>query len=289
MIDGEYMNFENVTDQNIHQMVAFLQKHENSTFFLSSNFENYGSKLTAEPYSGDFKVIFHEGKIIAVFSLVRTGTLLLHSEKMDRAICDLILQSCKNEPIAIKGLIGEWDLCDFFWRLLKAEGIIKQETFYGKEILYIVDLPSYATAVQTHVRLLSADDYTHWRALRLAYLQEQGLPHSMNDEQMYNHFIQNTRKQIIWGYFVDTQLVSIADLNAKTQTSGSVGGVYTDPMHRKKGFATSVMHQILIDVQKIHKLHKLFIFTKETNLAARCLYEQLNVRIIGAYAMFFGT
>ena len=81
----------------------------------------------------------------------------------------------------------------------------------------------------------------------------------------------------------------MAEFNAKAMDLGQVGGVYTTPAHRKKGFAQSVMRQLITDAGKVHQIRKLIIFTGENNQPARRLYESLGVHPIGYYALMFGN
>lgn len=94
---------------------------------------------------------------------------------------------------------------------------------------------------------------------------------------------------MIWGLFIETELISIAELNAKTDALATVGGVYTMPKFRRKGFAKTLMNGLIFDCKNKLSLHKLIIFTGESeNKPAQKLYESLGCRKIGYMALFFG-
>ncbi len=120
------------------------------------------------------------------------------------------------------------------------------------------------------------------------YLIEEGLPNDLTDEQLLNQFLEKTKKKITWGLFLNNTLVSIADLNAKALDLGQVGGVYTVPSLRQRGYSKSVMQQLLLDAKEIHKIRKLIIFTGEQNFPAQKLYKSLGVSQIGYFALLFG-
>ncbi len=103
------------------------------------------------------------------------------------------------------------------------------------------------------------------------------------------NLIDKCKKKIIWGYFIKDQLVSIADLNAKASDIGQLGGVYTDPNFRKKGYSKAVIHNLLLDIKKIHNIRKLVIFTGENNLPAQKLYESIGVNQVGYFVLLFGN
>jgi predicted GNAT family acetyltransferase len=117
---------------------------------------------------------------------------------------------------------------------------------------------------------------------------EEGVPNDLSDEQLFDIYLDKVRKKIIWGFFLQGKLVSIADLNAKALDLGQVGGVYTIPSFRMKGYSKSVMQQLLLDAKKLHSIRKLIIFTGEKNFAAQKLYNGLGVQHIGYFSLLFG-
>jgi len=283
------ISVEAVDESSLQESISFLRRHEDYSLFLLGNFEAYGYRLTTAPNSGNYKLIRSQTGIIAVFCLTRRGNLVVQSETSEDAILEQILISCQEEQLPISGLVGEWSFCQRLWGLFKAKGIIRNESFISKEILYTVDLSQQKVSKNGNVRLLVPDDYSQWKPLRIDYLKEEGLPNDLSDKQLHELFLQKVQKKISWGFFLGIQLVSIAELNAKAFDLGQVGGVYTAPAFRKKGFATSVMHQLIEDAKSLHRIRKLIIFTGDTNHPARKLYESLQVTPIGYYALMFGS
>jgi|GEM_PF-270460 len=281
------LEVEKISSSNQDEMIAFLKRHENYSLFLLGNFENYGVMLSEAPYSGNFKLIRSSNEIVAVFCLAKKGSLLIQSI-IREAVFDLVLTSCIEEGIPLTGLVGDWEFCHIFWQFLKDKKVIQKETFTSKEILYQVDLSKISSLPQPNVRLLTDDDYSQWKPLRLDYLVEEGFPNDLNDEQLLEIFIDKCRKKIIWGFFLKGQLVSIADLNAKALDMGQLGGVYTHPNFRKKGYSKSVILKLLSDIKDIHGMRKLIIFTGENNLPAQKLYESIGVYQVGNFALLFG-
>lgn len=269
------------------QMFEFLRQHENYTLFLLGNFENHGGRLSEAPYSGNFKLIRSAGRIVGVFCLTRKGSLLIEAI-VQEPIFDIVLASCQKESIPITGLVGNWDFCHLFWKFLKDAKIIQKEVFTSKEILYSIDLSKISHSPQDDVRLLTESDYTQWKPLRLDYIKETGFPNELSDEQLFELFADKAKKKISWGLFLNNTLVSIADLNAKALDLGQVGGVYTAPSFRQRGYSKSVMQHLSLDSRRLHAIRKLIIFTGEKNFAAQKLYESLGVKQVGYFALLFG-
>lgn len=280
-------SLEKVSTDTQEEMMAFLKRHENYSLFLMGNFENYGATLTESPYSGNFKLIRSSNEIVCVFCLTKKGSLLIQSV-IHEPIFELVLDSCLQESIPITGVVGDWDFCHLFWKFLKQKALIKNETFISKEILYTLNLSDTSYPLNPDVRILTADDYNQWKPLRLAYLQEEGFPNDLDDDQLLKLFLEKCSKRIIWGCFLMDQLVSMADLNAKASDLGQLGGVYTDPNFRKQGYSKAVIYKMLSDIKKIHSIRKLIIFTGENNLPAQKLYASIGVKQVGHFALLFG-
>lgn len=279
---------ERISPKNQKQMIAFLKNHDDYTLFLLGNFENYGPSLGEAPYSGNYYLVRLDNEIIAVFCLTMSGSLLFQSI-IREPIFETVLATCLEEKIPITGLVGDWEFCSVFWQFLKEKKIIQTEKFISKEILYQTNVSSRLSILQSNVRLLEADDYTQWKPLRLDYLIEEGFPNNLTDKQMLELFIDKCNKKIIWGFFVNNQLVSIADLNAKAFDLGQLGGVYTAPKFRQKGYSKAVISKLLADLKTIHSINKLIIFTGEKNFPAQKLYESIGVKQIGHFALLFGN
>jgi GrpB-like predicted nucleotidyltransferase (UPF0157 family)/predicted GNAT family acetyltransferase len=287
--DFEKISIETVTSSSLQDAIAFLRKHEDFSLFLLGNLEAHGHKLTSAPNSGNLKLLRRGGKIVAVFCLTRRGNLVVQSEMSDRPLMEKIITACQEEELSILGLLGQWDFCRSLWNLFREKAIILHDTFIEKESLYAVELSKQALSDEPNVRILLAGDYPQWKPLHIEYLKEEGFPNDLSKEQTRALFLEKVAGKISWGYFLEQRLVAMAELNAKAMDLGQVGGVYTTPTQRKKGFAQAVMRQVMTDARNVHQIRKLIIFTGENNLPARKLYESLGVHPTGSYALMFGN
>ncbi len=269
------------------EMIGFLKKHEDYSLFLLGNHEAYGNRITEAPYSGNFKLIRRSNNLRGVFCLTRSGSLMVQSE-IQEPVFELILKSCREEAIPITGVIGEWSFCSLFWEFLKTKGIIQQEVFVSREILYTLNVSEASFSKDERVRLLNKEDFFQWQYRHHEYIEEEKLPKQMNEEQLKNQFLWKVDQKIIWGLFVQDKLTTIAELNAKALDLGQVGGVYTSPPFRKQGLATALMRQLSLDAKNLHGIRKLIIFTGENNAPARTVYESLGVNKKGYFALLFG-
>lgn len=283
-LSSDMIEIQAVNGSNLSEATSFLLEHENFALFLLGNLETYGYQKTSAPYSGNFKCIRKDGKIVGVFCLTRIGNLLVQSS---HDCFEKIVQACREEQVPIRGLLGEWNFCEKLWSYLKEKGVIRKGKTVSKQILYALGLEGTIEG-NRQVRLLELKDYDQWKQMQLDFLKEQGLPQLMSGELLHGQFLEKMEKKISWGYFLGEELVAMAELNAKAKDLGQVGGVYTKPVHRKKGYAQAVMQQLMYDSRQHHHIRKLIIFTGETNEGARKLYEALGVRPQGSYALLFG-
>ncbi len=183
--------------------------------------------------------------------------------------------------------MGEWEFACVLWNLLKQKKIIERETFTEREILYTLDVEKTAYTSEPDVRLLRTSDVDAWIQLRMAYTKEMGLPGN-NIEDTRTEFFTKTTQLITWGLFFERKLIAIADLNAHFSDVGQLGGVYTIPAFRKKGFSTRLICHLIHDLKTIHRIRKLVIFTGEHNYAARRVYESMRIEPFGYFALLFG-
>lgn len=283
-----HLSIETVTEQNKEEMISFLIKHDNFSMYLLGNIELYGLTLQDSPYSGNYKLIRQDGHIATVFYLSRKGSLLIVSDLND-PVFPMVLEACKEEPINFKGVVGNSDFCIPFWEYIKAKNLIKKETFTQKYVLYSLTLENTNFSVQNNVRALTEADYLQWEPLRLAYIKEEGLPNDITDKQRHDLYLSKVKKQVSWGLFLNDTLISMADLSSNTSDLGQVGGVYTLPEYRRKGYSRAVMQHLINDCKENHKIGKLIIYTSETSFAAQDLYKSLGCKEEGFYTLLFGS
>lgn len=284
---NEY-RLEKVIETNREELVSFLHRYANFSLFLLQNLHKYGYQLTDHDHSGNYKLIRREKNIVCVFSLTKRGNLLVTAESKDPSLFSLIVKACEEESIRLQGLLGDWEICHPFWEFLKENKIITRESLVSKEVLYSTALTEKKTSGQREVKVLSLSDFDEWLNLDREYRKELHFPSNQSRDELYREFSDRVEKKIVWGLVEENQIVSMAALNAQVGDIAQVGGVYTRPLHRKRGYSRRVMLHLLHETKTLHQIRKLIIFTGEGNISARKLYESLGVEQVGNYALLFG-
>jgi RimJ/RimL family protein N-acetyltransferase len=279
---------QDVTDSDLERVRAYLEAHMDSSLFLLSNLALCGPRRSEEPGSGNYRCAVEEGTIVAVFSLTRRGNLLVQAAgRADLAA--QILEACEAEPIEITGVVGDWPTAEALWALVCADPRF-EPTVSIKDVLFSLSLTDATKSTQLfEARALSVDDFDRWAPLNAAYLAELNLPLQLTPEQRREEFESRARAHRWWGAFEGDRLVAIAGLNAVYGHLGQVGGVYSPPEDRRKGFARAVMGQLICDSRTRHHFERLVLFTGENNIGARRLYESLGFQAAGSFALFLGT
>ena len=195
---------------------------------------------------------------------------------------------CLKEEISLKGVIGEWSLSIQIWNRLKSKKIISKETLNSKQILYKVSLNDQSYTKDKRVRLLRKEDFDQWKPLHYGFVKDLNSVHTLSEEGLKNQFQQQVSKKTTWGLFQNNELTSIAQLNAIAYNFCQLGGVYTLPNHRRKGYSRSVIEQVMMDSKELHECDTMILFTNDDNDKAIGLYKSLEVQRIGEYALLFG-
>jgi len=136
--------------------------------------------------------------------------------------------------------------------------------------------------------MMGPADHDQWEQLTGDFLKEVGLPTLGEHDQRMAAFIRSAGLGHWWGGFEGDRLVSIIGIIASHETTAQIGGVFTPPGLRRRGYSRAVLTQLLKDSRQIHHLDRIFLFTGEGNTAARTLYESVGFERFGHFGLFFG-
>lgn len=278
-----------LADEQVPAARAFLEAHGDSTLFLLSSLTEHGTRLGEARNSGNFKCVHADGEMRAVFVLNRRGNLLVETGGCTDFAAQ-IAAACLNEPVPLRGLLGEWRGASAVWECLRTEhGYV--EDYASREWLYGLELERVNRFDSPlDVRMLRPEDFVLWEPLNTAFLTEAGMmPLRATLDERRLAFEHDARARCFFGGFAGDALVSVAHLNARHEERGQIGGVYTAPEHRRRGFSRAVMSAVARESAKVHGLRRLVLFTGEENRPAQQLYESLGFERVGEFALFFGS
>jgi len=121
------------------------------------------------------------------------------------------------------------------------------------------------------VRRLKVEDAT--KLLQLLSSREN---RTLENKERYVEWIRETP---IYGVFIDSELVSYAGSFLQLPQVWMIGGVYTHPKHRNKGYATLAVSAITKHALNLAEAAALFV--RSDNYPAIRVYEKIGYRKIG--------
>jgi predicted GNAT family acetyltransferase len=94
----------------------------------------------------------------------------------------------------------------------------------------------------------------------------------------------SVKEKRTWMLEEDGKLVACSSFNATIKEAVQVGGVWTPPNLRRRGYGRAIVAASLLDARN-EGADKGILFTGEENIAAQKAYEAIGFRCIGDYSI----
>lgn len=94
------------------------------------------------------------------------------------------------------------------------------------------------------------------------------------------------RAGITWVVEADGELVAMSSFNTQLAEAVQIGGVYTPPAWRGRGYARAAVAQSLLDARHAGA-RTAILFTGDDHVAADRAYRALGFRVVGDYAIIY--
>ncbi len=265
---------------------AFLLRHADTSLFLRSNLRAAGILDEGQPFQATYVGAFDAGALVGVVAHCWNGNMILQAPRC--------LQETARAGIALSGrplhgVLGPWEqVCTLRRTSDLADRVPSYES---EEYLYAL-----ALAELVRPRLLDAPDVSCRRSRdadldllvewRIAFVVE-----TMNasaGSPQYDHARADMERQhAIGAVFVLEQAgrrVAISGFNAELPDVVQIGGVFTPPELRGRGYARSVVAGQLIAAAAAG-VARAVLFTGRDNVAAQRAYAAIGFRRIGDYGL----
>lgn len=269
---------------DVAELERFLMAHAASSMFLRSNVRAAGLDYHGNVYEAVYVAAFDGRRIVGVVAHAWNNNLILQAP-VHVELLSIEAVRLSNRPVA--GLLGPADqAADARTALGLASAPM---TFEGIEELYSLDLrnlvvPESLTAgnhVCRHSRDAELPLLIQWRkeyakeALRVS----EGIA---LEEESREWIERSHRENVLWVLEDGGECVSTTCFNAMLPDSVQVGGVWTPPEFRGRGYARSAVAGSLIEA-RAHGVTQSILFTDTP--AAHRAYVSLGYRVIGKYAL----
>jgi len=265
---------------------AFLLPRVETSMFLIGNARQVGLRDRGERLHGTYAAAFEGGEMVAVAAHYWNGNVILqapvHLDAVQRAA-----REASGRPL--QGFIGPNDQVEQARRAAGIEDAPTQldqvEKLYALSLAGLVVPPALQRG-EVRGRRLEARDVDLLARWMVAYEAE-----SLG-ERVTPALRASVRASVessvdrgqTWVLEREGELVSTSAFNTAIREAVQIGGVYTPPELRRRGYARACVAQSLLDARAEGAAASI-LFTGEDNLPAQRAYEALGYRQIGDYRL----
>lgn len=267
------------------QLEAFLLPRIESSMFLLGNMRMAGLVDNGRHLQGTYAAAFEQDKIIGVVAHYWNGNLILQAplDLVGRLVETAV--SASNRPI--HGFLGSQSQVETAVNHLQIKSTAIQ--LDDKEKLYSLPLenlrvPSKLATGQWRGRPVQPADLELIVRWRLGYAVEtMGESDSPELRERLKESVKKYQKLgRIWVLEDGGQPVAMSAFNATSKEAVQVGGVWTPPEFRSKGYGRCAVAVSLLDARD-EGVETAVLFTGEDNIPAQKAYEALGFHHIGDY------
>lgn len=265
---------------------TFLLPYAESSMFLIGNMRASGLVDNGQAYTGTYAAAFEDERIIGVVAHYWNQNLIfqapVHLDLLWRAAVE-----ASQRPVA--GLIGPNDQVSAVKEILQIdESKIQFDELENLYSLRLKDLriPDELSSGKLRGRQIAPHDLellTQWGvAYSVETLGDIDTPQLWKRCRMSAEGSLNERRT--WILEDGGKPVACSSFNAAIKEAVQVGGVWTPPELRNRGYGRSVVAASLLDA-RCEGVEKSILFTGEGNLTAQKVYAALGFERIGKYRL----
>ena len=265
---------------------AFLLPRISTSMFLLGNMRHGGLADHGQRYQGTYAAAFEGDQIGGVVAHFWNGNLVLQAPRYMEA---LQLAAVAASGRDVEGIIGPGEQVDLCKSLLDIRD--RQVQLDETEKLYALVLkdlrvPEALIAGQLQGRRIQPRDLdlvTGWLvAFSLESLGEEDTPelHALTRENVKSRIGEGNT----WILEDSGRPVSTSSFNTSVTEAVQIGGVWTPPELRSRGYGRAAVAASLIDARD-EGARMAILFTPQGNLPAQRAYQALGFRHIGEYRL----
>ena len=267
------------------ELRRFLLPRIESSMFLLGNMQSAGLVDRGQPFEGSYVAAWEKADIVGVAAHYWNENVVLQAPLA--LVEDLARKAVSRSGRPVGGLIGPADQVEVAFNslVIPPEAIEKDET----EFLYSLDLADLATPENLaggrwRARRMKVADLELCVAWRVAYSIE-ALDASETPElwQKSRESLQRSQEAgVSWVLEDNGNPVAMSSFNAVLDHAVQIGGVWTPPELRRRGYGRAVVAASLLDARAAGA-ELAVLFTGMTNFAAQKAYVALGFERIGDY------
>lgn len=266
------------------RLERFLSSLVDSSMFLIGNMRMAGLVDRGGRYEGTYVAAFDDGEILGVVAHYWNGNLILqapvHLQTLWRA-------AAKASGRSIMGALGPSNQVQVVKDVLRVEDSnVQMDETEGLYSLPLEELivPAPVLQGESQGRRIQARDLELMTEWQVAYsLEALGAEESPElREGCRTAMERSIQDGSTWLLEVGGRPVACSSFNTAMKEAVQVGGVWTPPELRRRGYGRSVVAVSLMDA-RAEGVEKAILFTGEDNIPAQKAYLALGFRHIGDY------
>ena len=266
---------------------AFLLPRIETSMFLLGNMRAVGLVDRGEHLQGTYVAAFEGDRIVGVAAHYWSGTLIVQAPVQIEALCRAAIDASGR---IVRGVLGPVAQVQMAIQALgpDEDAINLDQTEY----LYSLDLADLLVPeglrsgrlVGRRIQPRDIEQVTAWLvAFSLEALHEEDS--RALRERVRVDVERKQRRGLTWVLEDEGQPVSTSGFNTTTAEAVQIGGVYTPPELRSRGYGRAVVAASLLDA-RAEGAERSILFTPVENISAQRAYEALGYRHIGDYRLF---
>ncbi len=267
---------------------TFLVRHADTSMFLRSNARSAGLTDRGQPMQATYVAALDGGRIAGVAAHCWNGMVLVQAPEGAHAAA-AAREAVRRSGRTVTGFSGPWH------QVVAARAALglgaAPTTKNSRDELYVLDLarlvvpPALASGelrcrhpTEAELALL-----VHWRVRfaveALGATEGPDLQQASTDDVRLQH-----ERGTDWLLLAGAAPVSYSVFNAMLPDIVQIGGVWTPPEFRGRGYARSVVAGSLLAARK-QGVARAVLFADPANAAARRAYLFLGFRVVGEYGL----
>jgi len=263
---------------------AFLLPRIESSMFLLGTMRAAGLAYTGERFSGTYVAAFADGAMAGVMAHFWNGMLIPQAPRYLRELLPATLQA-SGRPL--KGLAGDYKQVLAIRAILGLGSTGLQMDYHERLYALWLDELEVPEALEMgwvkgrRAEPRDADILTRWRVgYEVEALGETETPQLWERERAGAQ--RAAESGAAWNLEENGQPVATSMFNAAIAEAVQIGGVWTPPELRSRGYARCVVAYSLLEAYA-QGVQKAILFTNDINIPAQKAYTALGFRHVGEY------
>jgi predicted GNAT family acetyltransferase len=268
------------------ELESFLRERAETSMFLRSNLRRAGMVDRGQPYQGTYVAWLEGGRITGVVAHYWSGFVSVQAEREPGALLRRALATSSRKVVGVSGPYAQVQA------VIEQAGLAdRRRALDGREVLFILELarmqvPAELASGAVRCRKPAEADLPGLIAWRAAYMAEAlGQPASAETQATAAREVPaRAREGGMWMLEAEGRPVAMTSFNAELPDMVQVGGVYTPPELRGRGYGRAVVAGSLLEARATGVARSV-LFTGHDNLPAQAAYRALGYQAKGEFAL----